>query len=74
MSTVVLTFKPTPAVVQNHIPQIIKRDILKHLEFYVQLEDLKIKLCNISNLEIHSKALKSMLFKKLNDAGDAIYQ
>lgn len=50
----------------------IKRDLLKYSKLYVQLEDLEIKLRDISNLGLHLKAATPDLFKKLDDAADAI--
>lgn len=52
----------------------IKRDLLKYSKFYVELEKLEIKLRDTSNLGIHLKAANPALFKKLDDAADAIYQ
>ncbi len=52
----------------------IKRDLLKYSKFYVQLEELEIKLRDTGDLGIHLKAANPALFKKLDDAADAIYQ
>ena len=51
----------------------IKRDLLKYSKLYLQLEKLEIELRETSNLGIHLKAATPELFKKLDDAADAIY-
>lgn len=51
----------------------IKRDLLKFSKFYVQLEELEIRLRETSDLGLHLKAANPGLFKKLDDAADAIY-
>lgn len=52
----------------------IKRDLLKYSKLYVQLERLEIELRETSNLGIYLKAATPELFKKLDDAADAIYR
>lgn len=52
----------------------IKRDLLKYSKLYVQLEKLEIELRETSNLGIHLKVATPELFKKLDDAADAIYE
>lgn len=52
----------------------IKRDLLKYSKLYVQLEKLEIELRDASNLGIHLKVATPELFKKLDDAADAIYR
>ncbi len=52
----------------------IKRDLLKYSKLYIQLEKLEIELRNTSDLGIHLKAATPELFKKLDDAADAISQ
>lgn len=52
----------------------IKRDLLKYSKFYVQLEELEIKLRDVSNLGVHLKAANPALFKNLDDAADAIHR
>lgn len=52
----------------------IKRDLVKYSKFYVDLEKLEIQLRDTGDLGIHLKAANTELFKKLDDAADAIYQ
>ena len=51
----------------------IKRDLLKYSKFYVQLEELEIKLRDTGDLGIHLKATHPALFEKLDAAADAIH-
>ena len=52
----------------------IKRDLLKYSKLYVQLEKLEIELRDTSNLGVHLRAANPVLFEKLDDAAEAIYQ
>lgn len=52
----------------------IKRDLLKYSNLYVRLEKLEVELRDASNLGVHLKVATPELFKKLDDAADAIYE
>ena len=69
MSTPCTCAKP-----EFNLAHMIKRDLLKYSKFYVQLEKLEIELRDTVNLGIHLKAANPELFKKLDDAADAVFQ
>lgn len=49
-----------------------KRDLVRYGKFYVRLEKLESELRDAVNLGLHIKAAEPELFKKMDEAADAI--
>jgi len=49
-----------------------KRNLIKYSKFYVQLEKIEKEIRDVVDLGMHLKAADPVLFKKLDDAADAI--
>lgn len=49
-----------------------KRNLVKYSKFYVQLEKIENELRDAVNLGMYLKVAEPELFKKLDDAADAI--